>query len=175
MDVLDDQGSSQLTGALRLFEERLQEQTFTIQGIPGFVTMTHRGNCATCETYAVHAIAAARCLMVAILSHWIKVTFQTAWPQVMTHIEDKAMDEAQGRLHWHRDRYEEAIKSIKALKEKFSSKRDHCCKAEYKQSKLATELKNLQKEVKSLGKCKASPVSHEWCEWEFKLDFDTAE
>ena len=30
-------------------------------------------------------------------------------------------------------------------------------------------------EVKSLGKRKASPVSCEWCEWESKLDFDTAE
>ena len=96
MDISDNQGSSQLTGASKLFEERLQEQTFTIQGILGFVMTTRRGDCMTCETYTTHVIAAAKGPMVAIPSHQIKIAFQTVWPQVMTCIEDDAVDEA----HW---------------------------------------------------------------------------
>ena len=100
MGVSDDQGSSQLTGALKLFKERLQEQTFTIQGIPGFIVMTHRGACSTCETYATHTIASAsaRCPTVAILSHQINLMFQTAWPQVVTLIKDEAVDKAHSKL-----------------------------------------------------------------------------
>ena len=78
MDVSDNPQSSQLDDASKLFEERLQEQTFTIQGFPGFVTTTHRGKCTTCATYAAHVIAAARSLMVEIPSHWIEVALQTA-------------------------------------------------------------------------------------------------
>ena len=69
MDVSDDQGSSQLEGASKLFKERLQEKTFTIQGIPGFIIMTHGGKCTACEVYTAHAIAAAKSPTVAILSH----------------------------------------------------------------------------------------------------------
>ena len=113
MDVSDDQRSSQLKEPLKLFKERLQEQTWQIQGIPGFVTMTHRDECPTCETYATHAIATARSPMVAILSHWIELAFWTAWPQVVTRIEDDAMDKAHSKLSWHQDQYEEVTKSIK--------------------------------------------------------------
>ena len=97
-----------MTGASKLFKERLQGKTFMLQGIPGFVTMTHKGNCATCETYATHVIAAVKSPMVAILSHQIKIAFWTVWPQVMTHIEDDAVDEAHGKLSWYRGQYKEA-------------------------------------------------------------------
>ena len=147
MDVTDEQESSQLEGASKLFEERLQEQTFMIQGIPGFITTTHRGKCSTCEMYAAHTIVAARCLTVAIPSHQIEHVFHIAWTQVVTHIEDEAMDEAHGKLSWYWNRYEDKTKSIKALEEKLSSERDHHHKVEMKQSKLKTELKSLQMEV----------------------------
>ena len=92
----------------------------------------------------------------------------------MTCIEDDTMDEAHSKLFWYWGRYKEATKIIKALEEKLSEK-DHCCKVETIQSELETELENLWKEVKFLGKHKASPVSHEWCEWESDSDSDTAE
>ena len=130
----------------------LQKQTFEIWEIPGFLTMTPRGDCTICETYAAHAIVAARSLTVAILSHQIELLFQTAWPQVMTCIEDDTMDNAHGKLSWYWDQYEEATKSIKALEEKLSSEKDCHHKAKTKQFKLETELNNLQKEVKTLGK-----------------------
>ena len=98
MDVTDDQQSSQLDDAMKLFEERLQEQTFTIQGIPGLLTMTHREKCSTCGTYATHVIAAAKIPMVEIPSHQIEVALQTAWPKVVAHLEDEAIDKACSKL-----------------------------------------------------------------------------
>ena len=86
----------------------------------------------TCEMYVAHAIAAARSLMVAILSHQIGHVFQTAWPQVVTHIEEEAVDKAYSKLSWYQDQCEDAMKSIKALEEKLSSERDCCCKVEAK-------------------------------------------
>ena len=101
MDVTDEQESSQLEGASKLFKERLQEQTLTIQGIPGFITTTHRGKCSTCEMYATHTIAAAKFPTVAILSNRIEHAFWVAWPQVVTRIEDDAIDKAHGKLPWY--------------------------------------------------------------------------
>ena len=62
-----------------------------------------------------------------------------AWPQVMTHIEDNAMDEAHGKLSWYRDQYDDVTKNAKSLEEKPSSEKEHCCEVEIKQA----ELKNL--------------------------------
>ena len=146
-----------------------------IQGIPGFITTTHRGKCSTCEMYATHAIVAVKGPMVVIPSHWIKHVFWVAWPHVVTHIEDEAINEAHGKLSWYQDQYKDATKSVKALEEKLSSERDCHCKVEMKQSELETELENLQLEVKSLGKCKSSPVSREWCEWESESDSESVE
>ena len=94
MDVSDDPQSSQLDDASKLYEERLQEQTFTIQGIPGLVTTIHRGKCPTCAIYAAHVIVTARSPTVEMPSHRIEVALQTAWPKVLTCIEDEI-----GRAH----------------------------------------------------------------------------
>ena len=67
--------------------------------------------------YAAHAIAAVRCLMVAIPSYQIELVFWTVWPQVVTCIKDEAMDEVHSKLSWYQDQYEEATKSVKALEE----------------------------------------------------------
>ena len=108
-------------------------------------------------------IAAAKSLMIEILSHWIKVVILNVWPKVVTHIEDEAIDEACSKLSWYQDQYEEMTKSLKSLEEKLSSERDCHRKAEKKNSELESELDNLSKEVKSLGKCKASPTPCTWC------------
>ena len=62
------------------------------------------------------------------------------------------------------------MKSLKALEEELFSKRDHCCNAEANNSELELELDNLKKEVKSLGKCKASPAPYNWHTWGSELD-----
>ena len=79
------------------------------------------------------------------------------------------------KLSWYHDQYEDVTKSVKALEEKLSYKKDRHHKAESRQSKLETELNNLWKEAKTLGKHKASPVSGEWHEWVSVSDSDTAE
>ena len=58
------------------------------------------------------------------------MAFWTAWPQVVEHIEDDAMDEAQRKQSWYRDRYQDAVKNDKSLQEQLDSEKEHHCKAE---------------------------------------------
>ena len=67
-----------------------------IEGVPGFITMTHRDECSLYEQYAEHAVAASEKPTVEILSHRIELAFRTAWPRVVERIEDNAVDEAHG-------------------------------------------------------------------------------
>ena len=92
MDIYKEERPSNLKGASKGFKRRLQAQSWQTQGSLGFITMTHRDKCGLCEQYAEHAVAAAEKPTVAILSHQIELTFQMAWPQVVTCIEDEAMD-----------------------------------------------------------------------------------
>ena len=101
MDVTDNQQSSQCDDASKLFENILQEQTLTVQGIPGMVTTMHRGKCSTCGTYAAHIIAASKNPMIDIPSHQIQVAFQNVWPRIVKHIEEEAVDKACGKLSWY--------------------------------------------------------------------------
>ena len=55
------------------------------------------------------------------------------------------------------------------------SERDHRRKAEKKNSELKSELDNLSKEVKSLGKHKASPAPRNWREWKSNSDSASVE
>ena len=107
---------------------------------------------------------------VEIPSHQIELAFQTAWPQVVEHIEDDAVDEADGKLSWYHHRYQDAVKNAKSLQEQLDSKKERRCKAE-------SELHNLRKEVKGKGKQKETSASmtHEWHEWESASDSDIAE
>ena len=93
----------------------------------------------------------------------------------MTHIEDDAVDEAHSKLLWYQDWDDEVTRNVKVLKEKLYSEKEHCHMAEIKQSELKAELENLQKEVKSLERCKETPVSHKWHKWESSSDSDIAE
>ena len=86
--------------------------------------MTHRDECSLCKQYAEHAVAASEKLMVEILSHRIELAFQTAWPRVVEHIEDDALDEAHGKLSWYRDRYQDAVKNAKSLQEQLDSEKE---------------------------------------------------
>ena len=98
------------------------------------------------------------------------MAFRTAWPQMVEHIEDDAVDEAHGKLSWYHDRYQDMVKNAKSLEEQLDSERERCCKVE-------SELHDLQKEVKGKGKQKETSASttHEWHEWESTSDSDIAE
>ena len=65
----------------------------------------------------------------------------------MEHIGDDALDEAHGKLSWYHDRYQDAVKNTKSLREQLDSKKECRCKVE-------SELHNLWKEVKGKGKQK---------------------
>ena len=101
-----------------------------IEGVPGFITTTHRDECLLCEQYTEHAVAALEKSMVEIPSHWIELAFRTAWPHVVEHIEDNAMDKAHGKLSWYCDRYQDAVKNAKSLQEQLDSEKECCRKVE---------------------------------------------
>ena len=107
---------------------------------------------------------------VEILSHWIELAFQTAWPRIVEHIEDDAMDEAHGKSSWYRDRYQDMVKNTKSLEDQLDSERECHRKAE-------SELHDLWKEVKGKRKQKETSAStiHEWREWESTSDSDIAD
>ena len=107
---------------------------------------------------------------VEIPSHRIELAFQTAWPRVVEHIEDDAVDEAHGKLSWYRDRYQDAVKNTKSLQEQLDSEKECHHKAE-------SELHDLRKEVKGKGKQKetSASMSCEWHEWESASDSDISE
>ena len=115
MDVQENEGSSALKGAAKVFAKRWLELSWQIEGVPGFITTTHRDECSLCEQYAEHAVVASEKPMVEIPSHRIELAFRTAWPWVVEHIEDNALDEAHWKLSWYRDRYQDTVKNAKSL------------------------------------------------------------
>ena len=145
MDIQENEGPSTLKGTTKVFAKQQLESLWQIEGVPGFITTTHRDKCSLCEQYAEHAVAASEQPTVEIPSHRIELAFQTAWPWVVEHIEDDAMDEAHGKLSWYRNRYQDAVKNVKSLQKQLDSEKEHCHKAE-------SELHDLLSEVKGKGK-----------------------
>ena len=105
MDIQDNEGPSKLKGALKVFKIRQQESSWQIEGVPGFITMTYRDKYSLCEQYTKHTVVVLEKLTAEIPSHQIELAFQTAWPCMVAHIEDNAVDEAHGKLSWYWDRY----------------------------------------------------------------------
>ena len=109
MDVQENEGPSTLKGAAKVFAKRRLESSWQIEGVPGFITTTHRDECSLCEQYAEHAVAASGKPMVEIPSHQIELAFWTVLPRVVERIEDDAVDEAHSKLSWYCDRYQDEI------------------------------------------------------------------
>ena len=124
MDVEENKGPSTLKGAAKVFAKRRLESLWQIEGVPCFITMTHRDEFSLCEQYAEHAVAASEKPMVEIPSHRIELAFRTAWPRVVECIEDDAVDEANGKLSWYHDRYQDMVKNAKSLQEQLDSKKE---------------------------------------------------
>ena len=78
MDIQENEGPSTLKGAAKVFVKQQLESSWKIEGVPGFITTTHRDECSLCEQYAEHAVAAAEKPTVEIPSHWIELAFRTA-------------------------------------------------------------------------------------------------
>ena len=130
MDIQENEGPSKLKGASKVFKKQQQESSWEIEGIPGFVTMTHRDECTLCEQYAEHAVVVSEKPTVEIPSHWIELAFWMAWPCMVAHIEDDAMDKSHSKLSWYHDRYQHAIENTTLLQEQLDSEKECRCKAE---------------------------------------------
>ena len=105
MDVQEYESPSSLKGATKVFAKRQLESSWQIEGVPGFITTTHRNKCSLCEQYAEHTVAASEKPTVEIPSHRIELAFQTACPRVVEHIEDDAVGFVHSKLSWYHNRY----------------------------------------------------------------------
>ena len=78
-----------LRGVVKIFEAGLLSKTWHIHGMPHFITTMHCEGCNMCEAYAFHIVKALKAPMVEILPREVEKAFQTAWPNIVDHIEDE--------------------------------------------------------------------------------------
>ena len=168
MDIQGEDSPTELKGASKVFAQRRADSTWQIEGVPGFITTTHRDDCLLCEQYVKHAVAASEKLMTEIPSRRIELAFRTAFPRVVERIEDDVVDEAHRKLTWYRNRYDDAVQNAKSLKDQLDSEKERHCKAE-------EELKTLRKEGKGKQKETSAQETREWREWESTTDSEMAE
>ena len=76
-----------LQGVAKIFKAGLKSKTWDIQGMPQFITMTHREGCETCNAYVLHIVKASEASTVEIPSREVKKAFQIAWPNIVHHID----------------------------------------------------------------------------------------
>ena len=113
-----------LQGAVKIFEAGLKSKTWDIHGMPQFIMTTHREGCETCNVYVLHIIKASELLMVEIPSREVKKAFQTAWPNVVHHIEDEASSESDKKVEWYSDHHDNLTDDIRMVENKASTERD---------------------------------------------------
>ena len=77
MDVQENEGPSTLKGAAKVFARWWLELSWQIEGVPGFITTTHRDECSLCEQYAEHAVVALEKLTVEIVIETGEVIYIT--------------------------------------------------------------------------------------------------
>ena len=87
-----------LQGAVKIFEAGLKSETWDIHGMPQFITTTHREGCDMCEAYTLHVVEVSKALTVEIPSREVEKAFQTAWPNIVHHIEDEASSESDKKV-----------------------------------------------------------------------------
>ena len=103
-----------------------------------------------------------------ILSRRIELAFRTAFPRVVERIEDDAVGFVHGKLTWYRNRYDDAVKNAKSLKDRLDSEKERRRKAD-------DELKTLRKEGTGKQKETSAHETREWREWESATDSEMAE
>ena len=167
MDIQGEDGPTELKGASKVFAQWRADSTWQVEGVPGFITTTHRDDCSLCEQYAKHAVTASEKLTMEIPSCLIELAFRTVFPRVVERIEDDAVDEAHGKLTWYRNRYDDVVKNVKSLKDQLDSEKEHRRKAE-------EELKALRKEGKGKQKETSAQETRKWREWESTTDSEMA-
>ena len=80
MDIQGEDGPTELKGASKVFAQWRADSTWQVEGVPGFITTTHRDDCSLCKQYVKHAVAASEKLTTEILLHQIELAFRTAFP-----------------------------------------------------------------------------------------------
>ena len=155
--------------------------------MPNFMMMVHKEHCTTCQSYVKNVVDMSKDTTIPILHPQITSKFFSTWPQSVATTEDEVTVEAYCKCIWYSDHYNNWDRRAKISEEKISSKKEHPHKAEVdleasrsREAELEKELKELQWELKSKGKCKMSPehyqpMTHKFHKWESMTNSDITE
>ena len=141
-----------LQGAVKIFEAGLQSKTWDIHRMPHFVTTMHHEGCNTYEAYALYVIEVSKVLMVEILPSEVEKAFQTAWLNIVCHIEDKASSKSDKKVEWYSDHHNNLMDDLRLAEEKASSERDCGWKADKKLVQANSKIQELKAKLMSLQK-----------------------
>ena len=114
-----------LQGAVKIFEAGLRSKTWDIHGMSQFITTTHREGCEVYKAYALHIVEVSKVLMVEILPREVEMAFQTAWPNIVHHIEDEASSESDKKVEWYSDCHDNPTDDVRMVENKASMERNH--------------------------------------------------
>ena len=109
-----------LQGAVKIFEAGLRSQTWDIHGMPHFITTTHREGCEVCKAYALHVVEASKVPTVEIPPREVKKAFQTAWLNIIHHIEDEAYSVLDKKVKWYSNRHDNLMDDVRMAENKAS-------------------------------------------------------
>ena len=109
-----------LQGVVKIFEAGLRSKTWDIHGMPQFITTTHHEGCEVCKAYALHIVERSKVLMVEILPREVEKAFQTAWLNIIHHIEDEASSELDKKVKWYRNHHNNLTNDVRMAENKAS-------------------------------------------------------
>ena len=134
-----------LQGAAKIFEAGLRSKTWDIHGMPHFITTTHREG-----MWGVRSIHFARSRSVkgansrnTAQGGW-KKAFQTAWPNIIHHIEDEASSVSDKKVEWYSNRHNNLTDDVKMAENKASVEWDCHWKADEKLAQATVGNKTVQ-------------------------------
>ena len=104
----------------KIFEARLRSKTWDIHGMPHIITTTHCEGCEVCEAYTLHVVEASKVPMVEILPREVEKAFQTAWPNIVHHIEDEASSVSDKKVEWYSNCHDNLTDDIRKAENKAS-------------------------------------------------------
>ena len=104
-----------LQGAAKIFKAGLRSKTWDIHGMPHFITTTHHEGCEVCKAYALHVVEASKVLMVEIPPREVDKAFQTAYPNIIHHIEDEASSVSDKKVEWYSDHHDNLTDDVRMV------------------------------------------------------------
>ena len=88
--------------------------------MPHFITTTHCEGCEVCEVYTLHVVEVSKVLTVEILPREVEKAFQTAWLNIVHHIEDEASSVSDKKVEWYSNCHDNLTDNVRMVENKAS-------------------------------------------------------